>query len=65
MNFRKLLTELNVAGLSDREVARQVNVSQQAISYLRKKRGGDPRYSLGVKIIELHERVMREKADAA
>ena len=63
-DFRKIIIDLNAAGLSDREIARRTGVTQPAISRMRNKRGVDPRYSLGHALCELHTEIV-ERRDAA
>jgi IS30 family transposase len=62
--WKKLLSELNAAGLSDNEIARRIGVNQSTISRLRGEKLGDTAYSTGVAIHRLHAQVVAQKAAA-
>jgi len=63
MDFKKIIEELQATGLSERQLARLAETSQSSIRNTRDK-GGEPRWSTGQAIIELH-RVLVEKRYAA
>ncbi len=53
MNFAKLIIELKEAGMGEREIARQVDISQSSIRHMQ-YHGGQPRWNTGEALIKLH-----------
>jgi len=58
MDFAKIICDLQAAGLSEREISRQVQVSQSSIRNMRDK-GGQPKWAAGDRLITLHEITLR------
>jgi transcriptional regulator with XRE-family HTH domain len=62
--WKKLLSELNDAGLSDNEIARRVGINQSTVSRLRNGELSDTAYQTGLKLQALHVSVLAEKQAA-
>ena len=63
MNITSMLKELQAAGLSQRDIAERVGSTQTTIWRHTQGRSDDVRLSLGLAIMELHERICGEKLD--
>ncbi len=61
-DFKQIVHDLNDTGLSDREIARQVQCTQPTISRMKGELSVDPRYALGHAIVQLHRKTMRKAA---
>lgn len=64
-DFNQIVTDLNSAGLTDREIARQVRCTQPTISRMKGELTVDPRYALGDALVRLHRKIMRRQVRAA
>jgi len=60
--FTQLLTDLNDIGLTDTEVALSVQASQPTITRLRNGDVKEPMHALGARIVDFHNRKMKEAA---
>ena len=58
MNWKTLIAELQQRGMTQAEIGEACGTSQSTISSLI-VRGGEPAYSLGAKLRELHKKQMR------
>lgn len=59
-DFAALIEELVLAGWSNTEIAARVGVKQSSISQLRNRAVIDPRFSLGYRILRLHQDEMQK-----
>jgi transcriptional regulator with XRE-family HTH domain len=62
MDWKKCITDIHARGFSQAEIAQLCGVKQNTISDLMRGKTADPRYSIGVGLKKLHERVCRYKA---
>lgn len=58
MDWKRLLEELNEAGLSQAKIAERCSASQAAVSDLLRGATKEPRYGLGSRLLLLHEEVV-------
>jgi DNA-binding NarL/FixJ family response regulator len=56
-NWREIIVSINAAGLSGAQIAERLNVAPTTINGLKNETWREPRYSLRVKLIDLHERL--------
>ena len=61
MKFDILIREIQATGVSERSIARYAGTSQSSIRHTLDK-GGDPRWTTGQAIINLHVQLVQEKA---
>jgi len=64
-DFNQIVCDLNDAGLSDREISRQVRCTQPTISRMKGELPVEPKYFLGVALVRLHRKMMRRQRNAA
>ena len=57
VNWRDLIVDIERQGLKGPAIARRVDVAPTTINGLKNERWREPRYSLGVKLIDLHRRL--------
>ena len=57
MNWRDLIIDINRMGLSGAQIAERCGVAPTTINGLKNEQWEEPKYSLGVKLIELHARL--------
>ena len=65
MDWKRLLEELNEAGLSQAKIAERCSASQAAVSDLLRGATKEPRYGLGSRLLSLHEDVVGKGSAAA
>lgn len=61
MDFQELTHELNKRGWSDQRIAQRVGCVRTAIYNLRMGKNVEPRYSLGVALVDLERRTRKRK----
>lgn len=61
--WQEKIRDMNVAGLSFREMCEELGCGLGTIGDLARGKTRDATYTLGVKIIALHKRVMRRKGN--
>ena len=60
MNWKQLIAEIQEAGdLTQAEIGEKCGTTQSTISSLINREGGEPSFSLGVKLKELHKRSLK------
>ena len=64
MDWKKLISDLQAAGMTQAEIGRHANAAQNTICDIAHGRIPDPRYSIGDRLRSLHRKVMA-KAKAA
>lgn len=66
MNWQKMIQEMLAAGLQQQQLAEQLQCGQSHISDLYNgKRGKRVSYDLGIRIVDLHRRVVGLEAAAS
>ena len=61
MDFQELTSKLNKRGWSDQRIAQRVGCVRTAIYNLRMGKNVEPRYSLGVALVDLERRTRKRK----
>lgn len=65
MNWKIIIAEIQeYGGLTQADVGEKCGTTQSTISSLINREGGEPSFSLGVKLKELHKRLVRKKKPA-
>jgi transcriptional regulator with XRE-family HTH domain len=65
MNWKLLIAEIQERGdLTQTEIAEKCGTAQSTISSLIRRDGGEPNFSLGEKLKDLHKRVSKRKQKA-
>lgn len=64
MDWKRLLSDLTSAGLTQAEIALAVGVTQSSISDLARGTTTRPSFELGNKLVQFHARRMKRKAAA-
>lgn len=57
--WNKLITDLESSGMTQEEIGNAVGVTQGAISQIKNIESREPSYNVGVKLIALHRRTLR------
>ena len=68
MNFQRIIKDLIRTGLTEAAIAKRCDCTQPAIHRIKATKGAGPSYSVGVKLVELHESEMqlhKERLNAA
>jgi len=64
MDFKKLISDLTVAGFKQAKIAQDVGCSQANVSDISVGKVRQPNYALGVRLIALHKKHMRKPSRA-
>ena len=57
MNWREIIMEINKMGLSSAQIAERIGSASTTINGLKNEHWDEPRYSLGIKLVDLHRRL--------
>lgn len=60
MNFKNMISELLVAGLTQASIGKSIGLSQPSVVDLLNGKTKSPRWEVGDSLIRLHKRVMRK-----
>ena len=59
-DFQALIQDLSArCGLTETEIGDLAGLAQTSVNRIKHEHGAEPRYSVGVRLIKLHEREMR------
>jgi len=58
VDWESILGELQREGMAMKAIGRKVGLSPQALSNLKYGRTNEPAYSIGLKLIELHRKIV-------
>lgn len=65
MDWKKIITDIMAAGITQPQIAKQCGCSQATVSELATGATSQPRYSLGAALLVLHKRkTKRQKTEA-
>ena len=64
MNWKNIITELRLAGFSQRVVAQTVGCGQASISDLATNKSTSPNYEIGAKLVAMHKKHRKAIASA-
>lgn len=64
MDWKNIITELRLAGLSQKAIANAVGCGQATVSDLATSKSATPGYDIGVKLVALHKKHRRAIAAA-
>lgn len=62
MDWKQLFSDLAKAGLTQTRIGEAVGISQCYVSELASGKKGEPRYSVGKRLVELHRKTVRKGA---
>jgi hypothetical protein len=57
VSWRQIITDINRMGLSGAQIAERLNVAPTTINGLKNEQWCEPKYSLGVRLLHLHEQL--------